>query len=164
MKNPAFFLILLTLFSVDAFAAPHTDSTGMGADTIDKVILLKLVNAARKAGCQCGSDYFKPAPPLTWNAKLENAAWAHSNEMQAKRYFSHTDLKGNGAGARLTEAGYQWKTYGENIASGSFTEQEVVSGWLKSPSHCKNIMDKGFKEMGIGRAGRYWTQVFAAGR
>ncbi|PJI51521.1 hypothetical protein CTI14_58765, partial [Methylobacterium radiotolerans] len=28
----------------------------------------------------------------------------------------------------------------ENIAAGQETPQEVVTGWLRSPGHCKNIM------------------------
>jgi uncharacterized protein YkwD len=38
----------------------------------------------------------------------------------------------------------------------------VVDNWLKSPGHCKNIMNKAFKEVGVGRVGDYWTQNFGA--
>jgi uncharacterized protein YkwD len=52
-------------------------------------------------------------------------------------------------------------SYGENIAFGQRSEREVMQGWLSSPGHCKNIMSKTFKEMGVSRVGDYWTQVFA---
>jgi uncharacterized protein YkwD len=37
----------------------------------------------------------------------------------------------------------------------------VIDGWLKSPGHCKNLMDKSYKEMGVAKVGTYWTQEFA---
>ena len=99
---------------------------------------------------------------VTWNDKLAKAAYYHSVEMKSNDYFSHTGLNGSNAGQRITAAGYTWKTWGENIANGYTTEQAVVSGWLSSEGHCKNIMGINFKEMGVGRQGNYWTQVFAA--
>jgi len=52
--------------------------------------------------------------------------------------------------------------YGENIGMGYKNEKEMVEGWLKSPGHCKNIMNKGYKEMGVAKVGSYWTQTFGA--
>ena len=51
--------------------------------------------------------------------------------------------------------------YGENIANGYTAERSVVDGWIKSPGHCKNLMNKAYKEMGVAKIGTYWTQEFA---
>lgn len=128
---------------------------------INKTLLLQLVNDVRKKGCQCGDTYYPPVPALTWNSLLEQAALVHSNDMSANQYFSHVSQTGSKAGDRIDETGYRWKTYGENIAFGYRTERDVIQGWLLSPGHCKNIMGKYYKEMGIARARDYWTQVFA---
>ncbi len=130
--------------------------------TVNKEVVLKLVNDVRKKGCQCGDTYFYPVPELTWNTQLEEAAYKHSNDMYRKNFFSHVAPDGSKAGLRIERTGYKWKAYGENIASGYASEKEVVRGWIKSPGHCKNIMNKGFKEMGVARAGDYWTQEFGA--
>lgn len=129
---------------------------------VNKTELLQLVNDARKKGCQCGDTYYPSAPAVTWNEKLEKAALSHSNEMFRNDYFSHTDRSGNNAGVRIEAAGYRWKAYGENLAHGFMNEKEVVQGWLNSPGHCKNIMNKSFKEMGVAKAGNYWTQDFGS--
>jgi uncharacterized protein YkwD len=129
---------------------------------INKITILKLVNEARKKGCQCGNTYYSPAPALTWNEQLEQAAAVHSNDMFNKKYFSHTAPDGSKAGERIKRTGYHWLAYGENIGMGFKNEQEMVEGWLKSPGHCKNIMNKDYKEMGAARAGSYWTQTFGA--
>jgi uncharacterized protein YkwD len=127
---------------------------------VNKSTLLKLVNDARKKGCKCGDTYYYPAPALTWNEQLEKAAMAHSTDMFAKKYFSHTSPNGARAGERIEKAGYHWLAYGENIGMGYKNEKEVVEGWLKSPGHCRNIMNRDYKEMGVAKVGNYWTQTF----
>ena len=143
--------------SVDA-TVPATDISSSG---VNKAIILQLVNDARKRGCQCGDAYYPPAASVTWNDQLEKAALDHSNDMLENSYFSHTNKKGNSAGIRIKEAGYRWSIYGENIAHGYSTEKAVVEGWLSSSGHCSNIMSRLFTEMGVAKAGSYWTQDFA---
>lgn len=158
-------MLLLTLLAVAL-----TINTPAGGDPIpknvpislNKSIMLQLVNAARKKGCQCGDTFYYPAPPVKWNTQLEAAAYSHSADMYQKSYFSHTGADGSRAGQRIEREGYAWKAYGENIGTGFKTEAAVVEGWLKSPLHCKNIMNKGYTEMGVGRVGTLWTQAFAA--
>ena len=124
--------------------------------------MVNLVNKVRKTGCQCGDTWYGPAPEITWNSQLETAARLHSTDMDQKKYFNHTAPDGSDGGIRISRTGYNWWTYGENIAMGYGSEQSVVNGWLQSPGHCKNIMNKSYKEMGVGRSGSYWTQVFAS--
>jgi len=158
------FLVFCLCFCLASFAfktvGPGPKTTAK--ESLDKIGILKLVNAARKKGCQCGDTYYYPAPALTWNEQLEQAAFAHSKDMSSKNYFNHTAPDGSRAGDRIEKAGYHWLTYGENIGLGYKSEKEVVEGWLKSPGHCKNIMNKDYKEMGVARVGNYWTQEFAA--
>ena len=127
---------------------------------VNKSLILQLVNDIRKKGCQCGDTYYYPAAAVSWNNQLETAAFAHSADMFENEFFSHTAPDGSNGGLRIQKAGYNWNTYGENIATGYKTESEVIKGWLGSPGHCKNIMNKNFKEMGVARVGAYWTQTF----
>ena len=131
-------------------------------NTVNRELLLKLVNQARSKGVTCKGVYHPPVPPLTWNALLEKAAYGHSSEMLKKNYFSHIAKDGSTANQRIERAGYKWMAYGENIGYGYYSEAEVVAAWLTSPGHCANIMSNNFKEMGVGRAGDYWTLDFAA--
>lgn len=52
----------------------------------------------------------------------------------------------------------------ENVAYGNMTAKEVVQGWIKSPTHRKNMLGN-YTHIGIGVAGNkngrlYFTQVF----
>lgn len=100
------------------------------------------------------------------------AALGHSNDMQQLNFFSHTGSNGSDPGQRLTNAGYSWRTYGENIAAGQSSVQSVVNGWMNSPGHCANIMNSSFREIavacvkgGTGNTyGTYWTMVLGTQR
>jgi hypothetical protein len=165
MKSTFIFLpLFLTLFHYQPGAGDYNKlyTTTSDGVAINKTVLLQLVNQVRKSGCTCAGKYYPPVPTLQWNDQLEKAAMAHSQDMSAKKYFSHTAPDGSNGGVRIERAGYHWMAYGENIASGYKSEQEVIRGWLSSPGHCKNIMNKNYREMGVARAGNYWTQTFGA--
>ncbi|WP_332871960.1 CAP domain-containing protein [Streptomyces triticisoli] len=118
---------------------------------------MELVNSERaKAGCS----------PLTVNAALNRAAQAHSEDMAAHRNMSHTGSDGSSPGDRITRAGYTWRTYGENVAYGYSTPEQVMAGWMSSSGHKANILNCAFKEIGVGLAqpGNYWTQAFGTSR
>jgi len=151
------FPILFTLISFFT----TKESLPVDSTEIDKTKLLQLVNDARKKGCKCGKTWYGPAPAVTWNDVLEKVATDHSNDMAKNGSLSHTS-QGLDPGERIKKAGYNWKTYGENVAFGHSDERSVVEGWLKSPGHCENIMNKSHKEMGVARSGMYWTQVLAS--
>lgn len=158
-----FFLSLIFTLCVSCSKDSTPVATNVSvASTVNKTVLLLLVNNARKKGCDCGNTYYAPAPALTWNDQLEKAAYTHSRDMFQNKYFSHTGSDGTSSGDRISNAGYDWKWYGENIAEGYPTEKDVVAGWLSSPGHCANIMNKNYREMGIAKVGDYWTQDFGS--
>ncbi|WP_324606164.1 CAP domain-containing protein [Streptomyces griseus] len=119
--------------------------------------IVQLVNAERsKVGCS----------PVTLNAVLTKAAQAHSEDMAAHRNMSHTGSDGSSPGDRITSAGYIWSTYGENVAYGYATPEQVMAGWMSSPGHKANILNCAFKDIGVGLAqpDSYWTQDFGTAR
>lgn len=166
-KVQRYLLIILVLalsFSYSACVKENTPPTTSGGTvpvTPDQQKILDLVNEARASGHQCGNQYYGPAPAVAWNTKLGEAAQKHSDYMNSTGNFDHIGANGSDAGERIEAEGYTWITYGENIAEGYPTEEEVVAAWLKSQGHCKNIMNPEFKEMAVATSGSYWTQVFA---
>lgn len=126
---------------------------------------LERINKVRQKGCNCGGLYMRPVAPLVWNDHLEDAAINHAKDMSKKNYFSHDSKDGRKIVNRIEDAGYSRKGYksyqvGENIAQGQRTIAEVTEGWFKSPGHCQNLMEPGFKEIGIAYYNTYWVQDF----
>jgi uncharacterized protein YkwD len=118
------------------------------------------VNVLRAKGCKCGSVTYPPAPPLTWNNRLELAANHHAADMFKNKYFNHVGLDGRQGAERIDAVGYNWMVYGENIAQGQTSGREAFIAWRKSPTHCENLMKKEFREMGVSVVGDYWVQEF----
>ena len=134
--------------------------------------VLELTNQARSHERRCGSQVFAAAPPLTLAPPaLERAAAEHSEEMANHDYMDHTGRDGSSPAARVTRAGYLWKSVGENLASGILTPEDAVNGWVASPHHCENLMSPRFTQMAVAYAvnpsssgGIYWTQMFGTPR
>ncbi|MER5488713.1 CAP domain-containing protein [Streptomyces sp. NPDC002812] len=140
---------------VEPAATPGPSDSAAPSGALAEV--LALVNKERTAvGC----------PVLTVNEKLTKAAQDHSEDMAAHSNMSHTGSDGSDPGQRITRAGYEWRTYAENVAYGYPTAAKVMEGWMNSPGHKRNILDCDLKEIGIGLAqpGQYWTQDFGTTR
>jgi uncharacterized protein YkwD len=132
--------------------------------------VLVLVNQRRAAGASCASTAYPAVGAVIANDKLRQASRCHSLDMATQDYFSHTGLDGSNPGARIAAAGYRATTWGENIAAGYTTPQQVMDGWMASEGHCINIMNRNFQQLGVGYGfdiaasyDHYWTQDFGAG-
>lgn len=133
--------------------------------------VLALVNAARATPQRCGDQAMPATAPLKLNARLNDTAQAHAQDMAQHSYFSHTGRDGSQVGTRATRAGYVWRQIGENIAAGQMRPEMAVDGWLKSPGHCVNLMRPQYTEMGLAYTVNlasensiYWVQVFGTPR
>ncbi|GLY39034.1 hypothetical protein Amsp01_050580 [Amycolatopsis sp. NBRC 101858] len=147
--------VALTVAAAGTVVAPGAAD----AATSYPVQVLQETNKYRaQAGC----------PALVGNGQLTVAAQVHTDEMAKYRYMSHTGVAGDNPDDRITGAGYPWKRWGENIAAGQRTPQQVVTWWMNSPPHKANILNCAFREIGIwytlGGARTYWTQDFGTAR
>jgi len=140
-------------------SSSHLDNWPSASATLEAEVFA-LVNERRAAGAVCGSKTFGPTGPLSVNSVLTSAARAHSYDMVARDFFSHTNPDGDGPGDRIEALGYDWSGYGENIAAGQSTAEAVINTWMNSAGHCSNIMSPDFEEIGIGFHQQHWTQVF----
>jgi uncharacterized protein YkwD len=100
---------------------------------------------------------------LTVDPNVEKAALVRANEIQTK--FDHVRPNGSGFSTALRENNATFRGAGENIAWGQKTPQEVVTGWMNSPGHRANIMNKNFAHIGVGNTQnsngtQYWVQIF----
>ncbi|NJQ02632.1 CAP domain-containing protein [Streptomyces zingiberis] len=139
--------------------APRAETpAGTGAPGVAGEVL-NLVNQARAdAGC----------PAVTADARLDAAAGKYSDAMADSGNFSHTGTDGSTVDQRVEREGYRWSAVGENIAKGQPDAGAVMDAWMNSEGHRANILNCGFREMGLGveerAGGPWWTQVFATGR
>jgi len=76
------------------------------------------------------------------------------------RDLNHTGSDKSSFSQRIKREKYAGSPRAENIAAGYRTPQAVHNGWMTSDGHRGNILLPDVTEMGLGRDGNYWTQVF----
>ena len=107
--------------------------------------------------------------PLAWDDDIASVARDHSRQMARQNFFAHQDPSGRTVVERAEKRNVRnWSRIGENLFMCDEIdgfERYSVRGWLKSPSHRRNMLNREWSTTGIGvyrsRDGRiYVTQVF----
>jgi uncharacterized protein YkwD len=123
--------------------------------------VVTLVNQHRQA---MGLSTLGVSPTLTASAQWKSAHMAYY------QYMQHDDPAPpvtRTVSDRLAACGYPMTNvgWGENIAYGYRTPQDVMNAWLNSPGHKANIENASFRAIGVGAVRGangywYWTQDF----
>lgn len=106
----------------------------------------------------------KHLAPLKTNKDIEKAAYKHSKDMaKGKMPLGHDGF--DERMADLAEKLNGSTAFAENVAFGPTTAEGVVTMWLNSPGHKKNIESPKYNLTGIGTARSkdgtlYYTQIF----
>ena len=165
---------LLAAFALSALAAGGV-GVGVGAQ------------AAIVGDCTPGSDWGTPRDDLaSQTVSLVNAhraslglsqlavsptlaasAYWKARHMAEYGYMAHNDPAppvGRTTGDRMQTCGYT-ASWGENIAAGYPTAQQVFQGWLNSPGHKSNMENPAWRAMGAGAAAAddgymFWANTF----
>jgi len=106
---------------------------------------------------------------LSWDGSLASLARSYSRQMARESFFSHYDRNGDSVVERARNSNIRgWSIIGENLffceGYDNF-DALAVRGWMNSPEHRRNILNREYNATGIGvaqtRDGRiYITQVF----
>lgn len=103
---------------------------------------------------------------LSLDPELTKAANIRAQEIAT--LFSHTRPDGRKCFTVLDQIGYSYWSAGENIAAGYGNSSAVMNGWMNSLGHRSNILNAGFKRLGVGYVyipnseyGYYWVQIFS---
>ncbi len=139
------FVIGVEFVVMSAFFSIH--QTGYFLSSIVPTALVDLTNQERTT---------EKIPTLKTNESLNKAAQAKAEDMVQKGYFAHSSPDGVTPWDWIAQSGYVFDRAGENLAVDFNDSADVVTAWMNSPLHRKNIMNGGFTEVGIGLArGRY---------
>lgn len=130
--------------------APAPAKTGINQVTMKVIELTN--NQRRKYGLA----------PLSADTALSRVAQTKTNEMNSKHYFSHTSPTYGSPFDMMRDFGVTYRSAGENIAMGQPTAQQVVTAWMNSEGHRKNILSPNYTSIGVGYTanGNYWSQMF----
>ncbi len=129
-------------------------------DTFDTVLEDQIFSLINKERAQ------RSYPPFMLNLKLTTVARDHSQNMAKQNFFSHISPSGADLISRIGSR-VPWRYIGENIfktVGYSDPARLVVRKWMDSPRHRDNILNRSYRESGIGvyrwRDSILITQIF----
>ncbi len=138
-EKPAPYNILLGLLGTELYG--KQPATFVINPTFQRVV--DLVNGERaKAG----------VGPVHISTTLMQAAGSYSGIEAQFSTINHTGPDGSNPGQRLSRAGYPWQAYGEDLAAGQSSPEQVVAAWMNSQDHRANILNANLHEVGIGES------------
>jgi uncharacterized protein YkwD len=142
--------------SSNVCANANTPATQAGKQAMRKAVVC-LINRQRSS---------RHLPALSEQTQLQRSAQGWTNTMVTHNSFTH----GTAFWTRIQATGFDWQFAGENIASGFATPRDVVTAWMGSQGHCRNILDPQYASVGTGISSRpvagvasgpaTWTQDF----
>ena len=96
--------------------------------------------------------------------RLVRAAQGHADDMARRRRMAHRGSDCSSPFRRMERAGYRYGRAAENVAAGQETLEELMSDWMRSPGHRRNILGP-YTEIGTGYATDaagtpYWCVTF----
>jgi len=89
---------------------------------------------------------------LSENGLLNQAAANKAAHMFAQNYWAHYAPDGTSPWYFFNQVGYKYVWAGENLAKDFQTSEGVVQGWMNSPSHKSNLLNKSYREIGVAVA------------
>ncbi|MEJ8562597.1 CAP domain-containing protein [Yoonia sp. GPGPB17] len=153
--------------SAGSMSGPGVSSAAPAAPTTNiPQVAVSDTPSSTFAGMLNGVRARNGAGSVSYDSRLGAAARRHADDMAANNFFSHTGSDGSSGGDRITDAGYNWRTWGENIARGQQSESSVLNAWVNSPGHQANNVNPRFEDFALAKAnsnrGPYWVLVLAA--
>jgi len=158
------------LFAAGLFSSARADSElepCADADALQHAVQ-RLNELRQQADAPCMTTHAAP-PPLAWESRLATSAYAQATDLALRDLLSHVDARQRGLGARMRSAGYAAAGAGENLAAGQTDFDDTLQAWLASPSHCANLMQPEFRDVGLAcvqrrgsRYERFWVAHLGA--
>ncbi|HSH55607.1 MAG TPA: CAP domain-containing protein [Candidatus Limnocylindrales bacterium] len=92
------------------------------------------------------------ADDLRISQELSVAAQAKAQDMVTENYWAHTSPDGRTPWSFIKSSGYSYRAAGENLAFGFSNAPSIMTGWMNSTEHRKNLLNADFQEVGYGIA------------
>ncbi len=153
MNRPTACLAALVLALLGSQVAAQRCVTPPNVNALASEIASGL-NSSRRANGQSA---------LQFNRDLGQAAMAHACDMMVNDFFDHQGSDRSTVQRRVRATGYTDCLEAENIAWGYPRAAQIITGWMDSPGHRRNMLHPRVEEFGIGitqgAKGPYWVLV-----
>ncbi len=150
--------IAMTVLPLAAAGAALVLSPGTAQAVTISPFEQQVVTATNKARAKVG------CAPVRVDGRLQYATRTHSADMARRGVLTHTGADRSTFATRDNRAGYR-APLSENIARGYTNADTLVTAWLNSPAHRRNLLNCSARAVGVGvavnnRGSLYITQDF----
>ena len=136
-------------------------------DTFEEEGALPLVDLNNLVALHNSTRAANGLDALAISSQLNEAAQGHADWLAANNASGHTGVNGSNPGQRIQQSGYP-ASGGENVAVGVLPpESKALDAWMNSPGHRSNVLNEGYRHIGVGYACRtdgpyrhFWVTVF----
>ncbi|NTW61090.1 hypothetical protein HGB24_00135 [Candidatus Saccharibacteria bacterium] len=118
-----------------------TTGSVLGSET--SITINSLLDATNAERIKAGEE------PLALNAKLDQAAYLKVQNMFEAQYWSHIAPDGTPPWKWLGDVGYNYDEAGENLARNFTTTDSVMTAWMNSVEHRRNILNADYQDIGF---------------
>jgi uncharacterized protein YkwD len=160
--------VLPMLALVAAAASASSGELETCADEQQLQRAVERLNALRHQAAPCAAAG-AAMQRLSWESRLAASATEQARDLAVQDRLSHVDSRNRGLGLRLRSVGYAAAGAGENLAAGQSDIDDTFQAWLASPSHCANLMQPEYRDVGMAcvqrrgsRYERFWVAHFGA--
>lgn len=133
-------ILFFTIILQYGAAYAQTNAIQNNGTDISSFNLLKKTNLVRVN---------KDLAELTENEKLTRAAQLKLDDMFENQYWDHNSPTGIAPWKWLNDVGYDYYAAGENLARDFSSTDSVISAWLDSTEHRKNVLSEVYTEAGF---------------
>lgn len=147
-------ITLIIILAIVAIASPQIVSHSVVPQVVTPVssapveIKPLVLDAAQIAVKVNDYRISKGLAPLVTNEQLNASACAKADDMIANQYWSHNSPTGITPWYFFDQAGYNYRSAGENLAYNYPSETALVTGWINSPGHEANMVGN-YAEQGM---------------
>ena len=147
-------LVALGMVGCGTPAGDNVDKYVAGETYVQQKIdyeVLDLINEKRAIIQTCGGVSYPAVGPITIDENINQypADWASTRTVDD---VGHGDFHKRSEVIRAdidAKQGIYWRSIGENNAVGQKSAEQVVNDWMRSPGHCRNIMQPQWERVGV---------------
>ena len=158
MRTHRVHIPLLLTAAIALGGAPSASASTVCASADAVPFAISTAKLASAASCLVNQERARHhLPSLRLNRRLTRAATGHAGDMVSRDYFSHDTSGGGSFVDRILKTGYTsrnaFPSLGEDLAWGSGalgSARSIVDAWMQSPGHRANILNRKFRDMGMG--------------
>lgn len=101
-------------------------------------------------------------PALIWDQNIYNIALKHTEDMRDRNFFSHVNPDSRTPFDRLAECYVPYYRSAENLAVGQTSPEVVLSNWIRSPGHKRNLLSSLYEYHAVAYdpLKNNWTHIF----